>query len=540
LVAIDCNGTEIVTMNDGQEFYTLTGNTKPDGEQMHNVQWRFSIDQYSELNDYDQIYLKLSFGYGDSTRRDYITPYPIYIADTHEDIVWVKYNETVNKKSVLFEQMLPSFGICLVSLGLELIPAGEYETLDNQNDELSVIYSSSYNTYRLQIGGLRGIPEHLVPTVNAILGCKYIEVKGMRLTREDGAVLERVGQADTALKCYTVIMRDADTAQSYTFDSPEVEILRLPSLPAAYQSFYMTNGADTWGYAVARAIYLEAELDDVIDLLNADVTKFKKTGEFTKVNNLDGSISVFYVNGSSEAYYVNWGTPAPVLTQYLTLQWNVTNAAAICRYRFEQLGIHLTDWGDNFGICDENLGNLPGLQTLEHTYSSTGTKTVYLFTDNYVVDIRVENQTNKVTNIGGECPSNLLRLWLVNQDFSGLSELDLAPLSTCRTVLQTLNLSYSGIVKIKEGWSNYAQKAFGACKTWVLTGNAMSVTNTTKFMKEFLALDTYKGVAYTATGVIFIKQSPAAVIVDATTLSAIDTLTDPISSGGYGWAVVKD
>ncbi len=533
LVMVAPQGYEIATITD-VVYYTLPGNKTDDGEQLYTVQWQFSMDQYSALDNYDEVYFKLSFGYGDSSREDYISPYSISIADKQDYVSWVKCNEDTNKKDVLFEQMFPSFGICIDSLGMELLPAGEYETLDDQNDELSVIYSSSYNTYKWQIGGLQGIPQHLVPVIDTVTRSKYIEIDGMRFTREKGAALERLGQEDGVLKSYTLMLRQADAEQSYTYDRPEVLIFTLPGFPAAYSGFYMTNGAETWGYAVSRALYSESELDDIIDLLNGYATANNKTGEFVKVID-EGKYSLYYVNGENEHYYVNWLNPAPVLSQYFTLEFTVTNAAGACQYRFEQKGFHLTDWGDNFGICDEHVSNLAGLQSTTHTYSSTGTKTIYLFHDDAITDIRLENQTNKVTNIGGDFPVALEILWLVEQDFSGLTELDLSPLQTCRNALKILNLNTSGIAKIKAGWaSSYTPKAFALLKTIRVDGNAMSVANVTEFIKEF-----YLSIGFTYYGLIRITQIPAAVIVDSSTLAAITTLTNPLPTG-YGWTIVRD
>lgn len=479
-------------------------------------------------------YIKVKANYSDSDHEEFISE-PIWVRNKHKDTILVKYRNDTNDYDVLFELQLQIplvFSLRLPSDFMTLTPSGEDVVFSDQDENLRKLYGNPFRIFNLTIGGGRtgkGIPEYLVDKINRLLRCDRILIEGKRYTKHEGAELDQQNALTAPLQYLTVKLREYfnDAAGSFAFK--DVKLLTRPGVfPWAYPTFLMYDGIHT--YSDSPRIFEDGDDEDdfLTYLQNTVAPQYGMQGTFAWRGD-----DLYYTNAEDEAWQsVNnpvYKNPA-VITHYIPSVGTSINRD----FTFKFIdGDIVMDWGDgNIGRYHSFFGLEP---TVTHTYTTSGSKTIRMFTDNNVSSFKCIQQfggsRSRISSITGSMPINLRTLILVAHGF-GANPVDLSFLHPCKRVITTLTMSFSGIAGITPGWaSSLTPISFGSLRYIDFSYNVFSSTDVDNFFNEL-----YNSCLYKPAGTVTIdNQNPLAPPTGASATSR-----GLLGSGSGAWGLYTD
>lgn len=182
----------------------------------------FTVD-FSQFNE-NLYYLMLTSGA--------INLYSNYLCvqDIHENTYLLSYSNSDNDQNAAF-----STGV-IFSLRVEIqgretpksfVPKTVESIYSNDMGGYQMLFANPFETYRVNIGGIRGIPDYLMSIVNRALGCDYVLIDNKRITKIEGSAYEPAEADNYPLRSWVLEMSYTDNEEddlgfdNYLIDTDE-------------------------------------------------------------------------------------------------------------------------------------------------------------------------------------------------------------------------------------------------------------------------------------------------------------------------------
>lgn len=474
------------------EYIDESGNTINYDVKLYN--WFFNSGTHPEGWYY--VYVKVAVD--DANYEEYISD-RIWLRDKHKDVVHVQWTNSENKDHVLFAT-LPNgvrFNMLVNSDFLRMEPAGSTTGFNDVNEDFVNLYDQAYRVYKWQIGGKYGVDDRSIDIINRAMSFGSFAIEGMGYQKDENAKFELQRFDTTQLQGAIITLRDTYNDRIGVYNQNNVPLFTMPGT-----SPFVRFAIDGWQMInlnnshIAQDVYPHefGALTDVDDTSSGYMYFFNTT--YKQAQGLKGEFkrsgaNVYYENGEGENYVIL--TPCKVYTTYLQLTVNVTNAAAAWGYSHGGTGKHLF-FADGNGVAITEAG-LNGLGNpiisntgSNYTFSSTGDKTVRIYTDEKMMIFQCGTQTNKVTavNSASRVSVKLQRFLITGHSLSGSTSL--AFLSAAKDELRLINLSNNQITGIADDWAadlvSGSYKPYKFLRYIYLNGNAMTTTTLDAFYNE--------------------------------------------------------
>lgn len=403
--------------------------------------------------------------------EEYYSSEPIWVRTTHKNTIYLRWSNDVDAFNIMFRTMGLNFGMRLDSDFMSFEPASDDVVFSDVDDNVRSLYSNPYRVFKLQVGGIRGVPEYVIDKINRALSCTNFTVDDKRYLKQDGSNLEVQKWENRPLQFATIALREYynDAAGTYINTAPAKLFTRGATFPYYITNWHMTdrkNGNDIWG---GQFEFIEATGVDYVDeeyykdFYNDVIAPIRDLkGEFQ----WDGDDFV-YISGAGESFYTV--DHADTLTIYWEATVNVTNAAAPFGYSYSGKGIQAAVWGDGTNTLvtepgHNNLGN-PIMANLNHLYGSTGNKTLRIYTSDKTTVFETKAQVNKITAINEDTfvAKTMQRFTISGHDLGG-ALFSMAPLSRAKDELRLFEVSYSNISGLVANWAT--DYIVGTVKPW--------------------------------------------------------------------------
>lgn len=450
----------LLTINVNHDFFlTLSGNTDPDtDEQLHALKAYFSPSQYSQLNDYDLVWIELELNY-DGTYRRFRSSAPIYLFTDNEGFVKIQYTNDTNDYGCYWENrnqsFYPVFQLYVEADRMKKVSASERLTYEDMNQKLEKLYSKAYDKYTFNVGGnSQGVPDYMIDIVDRALMCDNVSIDGRAYRFEEAG--ESSGNSPLQTKEYT--LREADENSKYTYKGTQVTLWERPASGYPYAVGNITL-QDLGGRVIrldARILTNSGDETALLSILDARAVLNNSTGTFS-----ESSGTFIFTNGQNESFGLV--SDVQVLTKKVDIVVNVGTSSGIYRHtvtfpnNFDAY-YHIVNFGESTNISFDTLyTSNAGAINASYTYITTGNYTISVFHKDLDTVFNINNTVStqpKITNVTGVFSSTLRRIYLRNHDFSALASLDLAFIAPAKDTLDTLVITGSNLQAITAGWAS--------------------------------------------------------------------------------------
>jgi len=123
---------------------------------------------------------------------------PIYIDTSHDDTIMISYRHGFSVHDCIFGgASLPMFYL-RVEGGLKsdgFTPAGKFTQYTDLDYQPVMLQTQPFNLYRYVFGDSRGLPNHVADRINRAFSLDYTYIDGIQYMRNEGAKMERNGDA---------------------------------------------------------------------------------------------------------------------------------------------------------------------------------------------------------------------------------------------------------------------------------------------------------------------------------------------------------
>lgn len=405
--------------------------------------------------------------------EEYYSSEPIWVRTTHKNTVYLRWSNEVDAFNIMFRSMGLYFGMRLDSDFMSFEPASDDVVFSDVDDNVRSLYSNPYRVFKLQIGGIRGVPEYVIDKINRALSCTNFTVDDKRYLKQDGSNLEVQKWENRPLQFATIALREYynDAAGTYINTAPAKLFTRGATFPYFITNWNMKDrksGNQIWGGLFE---FIEATGVDYVDeeyykdFYNDVIVPMQDLkGEFQ----WDGDDFV-YVSGVGESFYTDM--EARVLTIYWEATVSVTNATVPFGYNYSGKDIQVAVWGDGSSTLvtepgHNSFGN-PIMANIYHQYATTGDKTLRIYTSDKTTVFETRAQVNMITAINDSTfvAKTMQRFTISGHDLDG-EPFSMAPLSRAKDELRLLDVSYSNISGLVADWAT--DYIVGTVKPWKL------------------------------------------------------------------------
>lgn len=404
---------------------------------------------YSQLDDHDLVWIEIEINFGTATKY-MLSVAPIYLFTENDEFSKIVYSCNTNKFDCFWANRnplyYPVFTFYIEAERTERDSAFEHLTYDEMNGTVEELHSNVRDQYTFRAAG----PDFMLDILDRALACDNKTIDDRVYTLKE--VGEKSGKGTAQTKEYT--LTEPDDAIKYTFVNRVVELWERPGYPYAVGNLTLQD-------ASGRTIRLDARiLDDSTDetallsTLNGLALNVASSGTFT-----ESSGTFLFTNGTGEAFEVV--TDVQVMTTELELSVNVATNGTTYKHlssfpdNFDHY--HIINYGEGTTIAfDELHASVSGTLTASHLYATSGNYTIRVFHKNEDTIFNATALTGapKITDIDGDMSSTMERIYLRNQDFSGLAAIDLSFIAPSKDTLTTLVIENSGLDAITSGWAS--------------------------------------------------------------------------------------
>lgn len=487
---LDVNGTQVGSdltspLTASYPYEYQDGNENTYSTLLYYYRWAF--DNINHPEGIYTVYVKIT--YSDTSTEEYRSE-PLWVRAKHPGTIELTYSNSTDDYDILFSVCECTFTLRINSDYLTMEPASDDVVFDDQDNNTRRLFGNPYRVYKLNIGGRHGVPAYMMDKVNRALAMDTFAIENKRYVKNEGASFEITSFETTQLQFGTIQLKDwyNDSVGAYITD--EVLLFTIPDI-SSFISFSIDGYVmrDTVSGKLARDIY--PHYFDNLTEVDAYITFFNNTykpaqllsGTYVRVSD-----KVYYRNGAGE----NFGmlSPTTVRTTYLSFTVNVTNAAAPFGYTYGGKGAHVVFWGQGEGVKITEPGHTGTGIPIESnlgssiTYSSTGNKTVRIYTDNEMTVLKFLAQVNMVTAISSttKVSSKLQRFWAVYQGLSGTLNIDF--LRNADAALREFNFSHNAITGYNSGWAGSLTYGFPLLRYMHQNNNAFTSTTVDNYFIE--------------------------------------------------------
>ncbi len=145
---------------------------------------------------------------------------PLYIKETHDHTVLVKYRLTYNDFDCIFTDEL-----ALHNLRIEggvrsegFTPGGKYQMFTDLGYEPVMLQSTPYNVYKWSFGPGAGLPNWMADKLNRIFSCDEVTIDNVGYMRNESAKMEASRESGYPLGGWTIELIKTDKEYSEEFD----------------------------------------------------------------------------------------------------------------------------------------------------------------------------------------------------------------------------------------------------------------------------------------------------------------------------------
>lgn len=147
----------------------------------------------------------------------------ICVKEKHENTIPFSYSNSENTQNVILENGL--FFLIRVEADYSynsLTPKSDSTVYERDFGEFIQIFSSPYDTFRLNIGGITGIPDWLISIVNRAFSCDTIHTMGTGITKVSGDDWEATSEANYNLRSWNIQI--ALTGDQFLYQNPRLTV----------------------------------------------------------------------------------------------------------------------------------------------------------------------------------------------------------------------------------------------------------------------------------------------------------------------------
>ena len=158
----------------------------------------------------------------------------------HEDTKLITYRNSANDQSVIFATGI-RFNIRVEAHDRHtpktLVPKSVDSIYSNDLGGYMTLYANPFETYRINIGGVRGIPDYLEKIVNRAFGCDTLLLDNNKINKVESAAFEAVEAENYPLRSWIIEVGYSNEDITYataTYKSPICQKNRLIFISATY------------------------------------------------------------------------------------------------------------------------------------------------------------------------------------------------------------------------------------------------------------------------------------------------------------------
>mgnify|MGYP000892755657 CR=1 FL=1 len=133
---------------------------------------------------------------------------PIYIASYIKNTVLFEYSNSINYGGAIFQNG-EIFKFRTEAILTDFQPQRDDEVFTDQNNDIVMLSSFPYRTFKLIIGNAKGTANWVVDILNHILGLEKVLIDGKQFTVNDGAKFEPNRDRLYPLSGWTIELREA-------------------------------------------------------------------------------------------------------------------------------------------------------------------------------------------------------------------------------------------------------------------------------------------------------------------------------------------
>lgn len=414
-------------------------------------------------------YIHVKITYADTSTEEFLSE-PMSVRAKHKNTVVIRYSHDEDDFGVLFKTLNVHFQIRVHSDFMTLDPVTDSVVYKDQDGNTRSLYEKPNRVWKLNIGGNKGVPEWVVDRINRAFCCGIVSVDNKRYTKNENAKIDQTILRNYPLRILSIELTEYfnDGAGAFV-NAQNVQLTDDTSgtFPYVIDNWLMIDTVS--GYSLGGGFF-EFYDHSTEPYLNEEYYRDFYNDFAVPVHNLQGEFQwndgLVYVNGPGENFaIVKKATP---LTTYLEVTSTVTTTGYPVQYDYSGLGAHITVWGSEaitqYTELGNNLAGNPIIATAQHYFSSTGAKTIRVYTDDKMTVIKFSSSINKITGYDDATgvSSKLRQFVMTSQNID--TDFDMAILSRAKDELRLLNLTGSAIHSILAGFAS--SLVSGAYKPW--------------------------------------------------------------------------
>lgn len=378
---------------------TISGNIHPDGTALDTYQWWFSPDFFGAGGVNGDYYFLITSEFG-SDEIIHISE-PQYFSNSHPDTIFIKYNHPVNKEFAIFEQLYNKYGIRIEGALHGYDAASENTGFVDQDGTFIQLDSVTSEIWRLTLSGKTGIPDYLIKKLNEIFSLENISIDNKLFSRDEGSKFEYQGIQQYPLRGVSIQLRKKDNPRALITSDAVTDFYSTSTYPHYAYDLLLSDGINN--------IPIQHRVVEDLTDGQAWATSLNSSG-ILAANELTGFFSfadgkLSYNNDDGEGYVAS----GFVLSKYMTVDFTISSTV----FDFIWNGIVLAvDWSDgNLEVRSDAVS----YDAFTHTFSTSGSKTIRLFHNDFVYSLIFSyaslsfKQINDITgNIPASCASHTI------------------------------------------------------------------------------------------------------------------------------------
>lgn len=243
---------------------------------------------------------------GGSEKLSFISE-PIYLKEKHENTLFIEYQNSYNKDSIVFEQTNLVLGMRVEGSVTEFMPTVNRTVFEDQGYNKVQLSGTATRQWKAIFGAdTSAIPDYMTDKLNHIFACDRLRIDGTNYSQIDGSALEIDREDVYPLVSASIVLGEPDNMKNSQYSGGALTVIEDMNFPFCLFKFSLGEG-DMPSYIIPQPIeFTVNNTTGYLNYLNSSALDQGLSGTFSKVGN-----SLIYTLGSGE--YFN-----TAITQILT------------------------------------------------------------------------------------------------------------------------------------------------------------------------------------------------------------------------------
>lgn len=142
----------------------------------------------------------------------------ILVKEKHINSMCFEYTNSTNDFGAIFQNG-ETFTFRVEAILREFSPGSNDVVFEDEPANLIKLSSSPFRTFKLSVGAAQGVPDWVADKLNRIFGCDTVLLDGKAFTRNEGAKLEANGETNSALRGWSLELRESKAREGVTVEN---------------------------------------------------------------------------------------------------------------------------------------------------------------------------------------------------------------------------------------------------------------------------------------------------------------------------------